>query len=95
MNAYHRGAEVLERLNDAELLDTYRRYIARLEAILNPEEVELYVAYIQTQQRSQAMQRPEEYEVSSKVEADAEANQLYERYLELLANHQTAEPAAR
>ncbi len=79
MNAYHRGAEVLERLNEAELLEAYRRYVARLEAILSPEELELYVAWLQTQQRTQATQRPEEYEVGAKVDADAEAAQLYER----------------
>ncbi len=95
MNAYHRGAEVLSRLNDAELLEAYRRYVTRLESILSPEELELYVAWQQTQQRSQATQRPEEYEVSAKVEADAEAVQLYERYLGLLANHQASAEVTR
>lgn len=33
--------------NDQEMLDGYRRYVALLEGVLTPEEIDAYAAYIQ------------------------------------------------
>ncbi len=42
-DAYQRGMQVLERLNDPELLEAYKRYVARLQEILTPEEFDIYL----------------------------------------------------
>jgi hypothetical protein len=84
-NAYHRALQVLERLNEPDLLETYRQFVARLDAILTPEEQDTYAAF---QQRTTGGARPEEQAVADKVAADSEAPALYERYLSLLGSRE-------
>ena len=89
-NAYHRALQVLERLNEPELTEAYKRYVARLDAILTPDEQNTYVAF---QQRTQGIPRAEEQEVADKVAADPEALSLYDRYLTLLSNREIHDSA--
>ena len=89
MNAYRRGIEALQVLNDPELVAAYEQYVSRLEQQLTPDELELYRSY---QQRAQTgtSTRPEEQAVADKVEADPELLPLYERYLRLLGDRQVS-----
>ena len=87
MDGFHRAVQALERLNEPELLEAYRRFVARLETLLTPEEMQLYTDY---QQRAAAgsSARPDEQAVADKVEADSEALSLYEQYRQVLGNRQ-------
>jgi len=81
-NAYGRALEVLERMQDRELLEAYRRFAARLQQILTPEEMDVYASF---QQRTTGGVRPEEQVIADKVAADAEATSLYDSYLQVLS----------
>jgi hypothetical protein len=85
LNPYHRALNVLQRLNNAELTEAYRRFTTRIESILSPEEVITFASY---QQRTTGGIRPEEQAVADKVAADAEVISLYEQYINLLTSHQ-------
>ena len=44
MDAFHRGLRALENLNDPELIEAYKAYVARLEMLLSPQEMDVYAS---------------------------------------------------
>ena len=47
MGALYDALVNLSSVHDAEILDGYRRYVALLEAVLPPEEIDAYAVHIQ------------------------------------------------
>ncbi len=86
-NPFQRAIDVLERLNDPDLLDAYKQYVARLEAILGPEQLEMYASMYQRDRRQFAGQEagllvlPEEIAVHDRAVADPELANLYQRFI--------------
>ena len=89
MNAFDRGIQALEAMNDPELTESYRAYVQRVEALLSEEELETYRSYLQRGQ-STGSPRPEEVAAAEKVAADPEVGSLYQAYLNRLNNRQSA-----
>ena len=86
-NPFRRAIDVLERLDDPDLLDAYKRYVARLEAILGPEQLETYASMYQRDRRQFAGQDagllvlPEEIAVHDRAMADPELDNLYQGFI--------------
>jgi hypothetical protein len=97
-HALERGLHVLERINDPELTAAYQQYMERIEAVVGREHVDTYAAMYQRSQRQVSHQElgspvgPEEQAVREKVLADPEVQQLYDRYIALLAAHGLMDP---
>ncbi len=89
MNAFDRGIQALEAMNDPELTEAYRAYVQRVEGLLSEEELETYRSYLQRGQSTGAP-RPEEVATAEKVAADPEIGSLYQAYLNRLNNRQPA-----
>jgi len=89
MNAFDRGIQALEAMNDPELTETYRAYVLRIEGVLSEEELETYRSYLQRGQ-STSGPLPEEVAAADKVAADPEIGTLYQTYLNRLNNRQPA-----
>ena len=100
-NAYDRALQALERYNDPELLEAYKRYVARLKTILTPEELDMYARSHQHPQSTAGhtdvpspdqVAAPGEAEAeiraARKVEADAEAQALYGQYRAILGTRE-------
>lgn len=87
MNAFDRGIQALEAMNDPELTEAYRAYVLRVESVLSEEELETYRSYLQRGQ-STGSPRPEEVAAADKVAADPEVGSLYQAYLTRLNTHQ-------
>jgi hypothetical protein len=87
MNAYQRGLQALERLNEPELAAAYQAYVQRLGQHLSSDEMDLYAAYIQRLQLASAP-RPEEQAVADKIAGDGELDRLYQHYLQVLNKSQ-------
>lgn len=97
-NALERGLHVLERHNDPELVEAYRRYMQRLEALVGRDHLDAYATVYQRERRQRNQQvvgtplTQEEQSVREKVIADAEVNALYEQYLALAKAHGLLDP---
>ncbi len=87
MNAFDRGIQALEAMNDPELTEAYRAYVQRIEGLLSEDELETYRSYLQRGQSTGAPQ-PEEVAIADKVAADPEVGSLYQAYLNRLNNRQ-------
>jgi hypothetical protein len=88
-NAFERGVHVLEQQNDPELLEAYRRYMERLEALVGRDNLDTY-AHIYQQERRQLNQNvvggmltAEERTVRNTVAADPDVHVLYDQYIAL------------
>jgi hypothetical protein len=97
-NAFERGLHVLERQNDPELLEAYRRYMQRLEELVGRDNLDTY-ARVYQQDRRQLNQQvvggmlsPEERTVRDTVAADPEVHALYDRYIALAKAHGIVDP---
>lgn len=97
-NALERGLHVLERQNDPELAEAYKRYMQRLEALVGRDNMDTY-ALIYQRDRRQGQQQvigaaltPEERTVRDTVAADPEVHALYEQYLSLARAHGILDP---
>ena len=90
-DAFHRAVEVLDQLGDPELLDSYKQYVARLEATLGGGWLDTYAAIYQRDRRQLTGQSagmlvsPEELAVRDRAAADPKVAELYNRYIALLA----------
>jgi hypothetical protein len=88
-NALERGLHVLERLNDPELVEAYRRYLQRLEELLGRDNLDTYAIVYQRDRRQLNQQvigaalTSAEQTVRDKVAADPEVHSLYEQYIAL------------
>ena len=88
-NALERGLHVLERLNDPELVEAYRRYLQRLEELVGRDNLDTYALVYQRDRRQLNQQvigaalTSAEQTVRDKVAADAEVHSLYEQYIAL------------
>lgn len=100
-NAYDRALQALARYNDPELLEAYKHYVARLKTILTPEELDMYARSHQHPQSTAGHvdvpspdqvaapdEADDEISAARKVEADGEAQALYEQYLAILGTRE-------
>ena len=89
-DAFHRAVDVLTRLGDPELLDAYKQYVARLEAMLGAGWLDTYAAMYQrdrrqlTGQAAGALVLPEEIALRDRAATDPEVAELYKRFIALL-----------
>ena len=89
-DAFQRAIDVLERLGDRELFDTYKQYVTRLEATLGAGWLDTYAGMYQrdrrqlTGQAAGSLVSPEEIAVRDRVAADPEVDKLYKHYVALL-----------
>jgi hypothetical protein len=89
-DAFHRAIDVLERLSDRELLDTYKKYVTRLEATLGAGWLDTYAGMYQRDRRQLTGQAagssvsPEELAVRDRAAADPEVDKLYKQFIALL-----------
>jgi len=89
-NAFQRAITVLERLGNPELLETYKQYVARLEATLGSGWLDTYASMYQrdrrqlTGQEAGALVLPEEISLRDRVLADPEVGRLHQRIIALL-----------
>ena len=97
-NAFERGLHVLERQNDPELLEAYRRYMQRIEELVGRDNLDTY-ARVYQQDRRQLNQQvvggmlsPEEQTVRDKVAADPEVHALYDQYIAQAKAHGIVDP---
>jgi pyruvate/oxaloacetate carboxyltransferase len=97
-NAFERGLHVLERQNDPELLEAYRRYMQRLEQLVGRDNLDTY-ARVYQQDRRQLNQQvvggmlsSEEQMVRDKVAADPEVHALYDQYIARAKAHGLVDP---
>jgi hypothetical protein len=96
-NALERGLHVLERLNDPELVEAYRAYMQRLEALVGRDNLDTYAQVYQRDRRQLSQQAggaplsPEEQAVRDKVAADPQVHALFDRYLSLAKAHGIAD----
>ncbi len=97
-NALERGLHVLERLNDPEIVEAYKRYMQRLEELVGPDQLDTYASIYQRTRRQLEQQAPdtnltpEEQAVRAKVAADPEVQRLFNQYLELAKAHGLMDP---
>jgi hypothetical protein len=88
-NALERGLHVLERLNDPELVEAYRRYLQRLEELVGRDNLATYALVYQRDRRQLNQQvigaalTSAEQIVRDKIAADPEVHSLYEQYIAL------------
>jgi len=88
-NAFERGLHVLEQQNDPELLEAYRRYMQRLEALVGRDNLDTYARVYQQARRQLnqnvvgGMLTPEERTVRDTVAADPQVHVLYDEYIAL------------
>ena len=92
-NAYQRAIGVLERLGNPELLDTYKRYVARLEAALGPAWMDTYASMYQ-RDGQQLMSKdegplllPEETTLRDRALADPDVAGLAQQFITLLTRN--------
>ena len=97
-NALERGLHVLERQNDPELVEAYKRYMQRIEALVGRDNLDIY-AHVYQQERRQLNQNvvggtltPEERTVRATVAADPEVHALYDQYIALAKAHGLVDP---
>ena len=97
-NAFERGLHVLERLDDPELVEAYRRYMQRLEELVGRDNLDAY-AHVYQQARRQLNQNvvggmltPEERTARDTVAADPEVHALYDQYIALAKAHGIVDP---
>jgi hypothetical protein len=97
-NAFERGLHVLEQQHDPELLEAYRRYMQRLEALVGRDNLDTY-AHVYQRDRRQINQQvigaalsPEERTVRDIVAADPEVHALYEQYIALVKARGIVDP---
>jgi len=97
-NALERGLHVLERQNDPELAEAYKRYMQRVEELVGRDNMDTY-ALIYQRDRRQGQQQvigaaltPEERTVRDTVAADPQVHALYEQYLSLARAHGLLDP---
>jgi len=88
-NAFERGLHVLERQDDPELVEAYRQYMQRLEALVGRDNLDTYARVYQQDRRQLnqnvvgGMLTPEERSVRDTVAADPEVHVLFDRYIAL------------
>ncbi len=88
-NAFERGLHVLERQDDPELVEAYRQYMQRLEALVGRDNLDTYARVYQQDRRQLnqnvvgGMLTTEERAVQATVAADPEVQALYDRYIAL------------
>ena len=92
-NAFERGLHVLERQNDPELLEAYRRYMQRIEELVGKDKLNMY-AHVYQQGLEQFSQSAgggvptlEEHAMRDTVTADPEVHVLYDQYIALAKGH--------
>jgi hypothetical protein len=96
-NALERGLHVLERYNDPELVEAYKRYMQRLEELVGRDNLDTYTLMYQRHRQmiirdtASGNPSPEEQAVRDKVVADPEVEKLYEAYMELAKAHGIAD----
>ena len=89
-DAFHRAIDVLDRLGDPELLDTYKEYVKHLEVALGSGWLDTYAAMYQRDRRQLSGQSagvlvlPEEIAVRDRAVAAPRVAELYSRYIALL-----------
>jgi len=97
-NALERGLHVLERQNDPELVEAYKRYMQRLEELVGRDNLDTYALIYQRDRRQSNQQvigaalTPEERTVQDTVAADPEVHVLYEQYIALARAHGLLDP---
>jgi hypothetical protein len=97
-NALERGLHVLERQNDPELVEAYRRYMQRLEELVGRDNLDTYALIYQRDRRQSnqgvigAALTPQERAVQDAVAADPEVHMLYEQYIALARAHGLLDP---
>jgi len=97
-NTLERGLHILERQNDPELAEAYRRYMQRLEELVGRDNLDTYALVYQRDRRQFNQQvigaalTPEEQAVRDKVAADPEVHTLYNQYLALAKAHGIMDP---
>jgi hypothetical protein len=97
-NALERGLHVLERQNDPELAEAYRRYMQRLEELVGRDKLDTYALIYQRDRRQSnqtvigAALTPEERTVRDTVAADPEVHALYDQYIALARAHGLLDP---
>jgi hypothetical protein len=88
-NALERGLHVLERQNDPELAEAYKRYMQRLEELVGRDKMDTYALIYQRDRRQSQQQvigaalTTEERAIQDTVAADPQVHALYEQYLSL------------
>lgn len=97
-NAMERGLHVLERQNDPELVEAYRRYMQRLEELVGRDNLDTYATVYQRDRRQSNQQvvggvlSPDEQTVRDKVAADSQVHALYDQYIALARSHGLLDP---
>lgn len=92
-NALERGLHVLERHNDPELVEAYKRYMQRVEELVGHDQVDTYVTSFQrnlrkvTNESGGSPVSEEEQALHDKVATDPQVNELYTQYLALAETH--------
>ena len=96
-NALERGLHVLERQNDPELAEAYKRYMQRLEELVGPEYLDTYALVYQRERRqlygqaAGAVISPAEQAVRDKVTVDPQVHELYDQYIAIAKAHGIAD----
>ncbi len=89
-NAFQRAINVLERVEDREVVEVYKQYVARLESILGAGWMDTYASMYQrdrrqlTGQEAGSLVLPEEIALRDRTLADSEVAALHQRYIALL-----------
>lgn len=92
-NAYQRAVGVFERLGEPQLLEAYKRYVARLEATLGPAWLDTYASMYQRDRRQVTGQDagspvlPEELTLRDRALADTEVSGLHQQVIALLRSN--------
>ena len=92
-NAFEHALQALEQRNDPALLEAYRRYMQRLEALFGKDKLNMYAHVYQqgleqfSQSAGGGVPTAEERTMHDTVTADPEVRVLYDQYIALAKGH--------